>query len=272
MEPFLFETLNGIPVFRLLVWEQRYPHVIAGFSAREKEADKDGRNYALHVGENPEQVIENRRRLAEGLGMSLATWTCGEQVHRTHIQEVTSIDRGKGNTSRKEAFPETDGMFTKEADLLLASFYADCVPLFFYSPDLDLVGIAHAGWKGTVGKIGPRMVQEMVQRGADPKQIEVVIGPSISSCCYEVDQRVIEPLREAYQAELPEEIAKPTDESHWKLDLKQANRALLRHAGVSDSHIFISSYCTSCEDSFFYSHRRDQGDTGRMVAYIGKRG
>lgn len=272
MEPFQYESLKGTPFFRLTIWEKKYPHLLAGFSGREKEEDISKQNYALHVGENPEQVIENRRRLAELLGMTLAAWTCGEQVHGVHIEEAKCSDRGRGNETRDKAFADTDGILTAQEDLLLASYYADCVPLFFYAPDLDMVGVAHAGWKGTVGKIGPRMVEELVRRGADKTKLEIAIGPSIGACCYEVDHRVMDPLQEALASKPSEAIAKQAGENHWKLDLKQANRELLRQAGVPDSNILVSGYCTSCEETFFYSHRRDQGKTGRMVALIGKRG
>ncbi|WP_044642498.1 peptidoglycan editing factor PgeF [Risungbinella massiliensis] len=271
MEPFQYQILEGIPFFRLTAWEKKYPHLVAGFSARVKERDNYQQNYALHVGENPEQVLDNRQKLSDALGMSLSSWTCGEQVHGVSIQEAKASDRGKGNRSRTDAFADTDGLLTDQENLLLAAYYADCVPLYFYSPDLEVVAVAHAGWKGTVGKIGPNMIEELVRRGANREQIEVAIGPSIGSCCYEVDENVINPLREALSKDPSEEIAKPTDKSHWRLDLKLANRELFRLAEIPDRNILVTSYCTSCEDSFFYSHRRDHGDTGRMVALIGKR-
>jgi YfiH family protein len=271
MEPFQYMD-SVVPRFSLAPWEEEFPHLVAGFSARESGEDLNCRNYALHVGEEPEQVLENRRRLAREIGMPFEAWTCGEQVHGTDIRVVTREDRGRGSMSRESAFPATDGLLTKEPDVLLASFYADCVPLFFYSPDLDMVGIAHAGWRGTVGGIGPKMVKTLCDLGTRPERIRVAIGPSIGACCYEVDNRVMEPLTRALpDREALDRVAEERSDNKWKLDLKRANLELLKGAGVPEESILVSSWCTSCGDAHFYSYRRDRGKTGRMVAWIGKK-
>ncbi|SFJ91012.1 peptidoglycan editing factor PgeF [Thermoflavimicrobium dichotomicum] len=272
MEPFVYQNMGGLPLFSLDSWQKEFPHLVVGFSARNDKEDWNACNYALHVGGNPERVIHNRKRLANELGMSFASWTCGEQVHGVHIEIVHSSQRGKGCDTRETAFQDTDGLLTGESDVLLTSYYADCVPLYFYSPDLDWIGVAHAGWKGTVGKIGVRMVEKLLELGADLNHIRVAIGPSIGACCYEVDERVIHPLQEALKTkELPSELAKPNPNGKWQLNLKQANAAILRRIGINPRHILISSWCTSCSTDHFYSHRRDQGKTGRMVAWIGKK-
>lgn len=271
MEPFRYKFEQGIPYFTIDHWMDRFPHLVAGFTGKEAQDDWNERNYALHVGDRPEKVIENRRALSSLLNMPFSTWTCGNQVHGVHIEVVTQEKIGKGRDSLESAIPETDGLITLEDDVLLASFYADCVPLFFYSPDLDAVGVAHAGWKGTTGKIGSKMVAKFLEMGADPAQLQVAIGPSIGFCCYEVDKRVMEPLAQALGQEIPEHVAKPSKSERWQLDLKEANRELLIQAGVREENIVKSKYCTSCESERFYSHRRDQGKAGRMVAFIGKR-
>lgn len=271
MEPFQYREVSGIPCFFLEKWETKFPHLVVGFSGRKRGEDWNERNYALHVGDRPEQVIVNRQKLAEQFEMELAAWTCGEQVHGVHVAQVTAEDRGRGQRSRDTAFSDTDGMFTAEKNLLLASYYADCVPLYFYSPDIDVVGVAHAGWKGTVGQIGAGMIAQLHEQGADRTQIHVAIGPSIGSCCYEVDEYVMNPLRQALSTkEQVERVATPTIPGKWKLDLKLANAELLQQAGIPSEQILISQWCTSCADEHFYSHRRDRGVTGRMVAWIGK--
>jgi len=273
MEPFRYRDSTSIPYFCLDAWEREFPHLVVGFSARRWGEDWNCRNYALHVGDDAERVIHNRRMLSEELGIPFAAWTAGEQVHGVHVKIVTESERGRGKDSREHAFQETDGLITQVPNLLLTSYYADCVPLYFYSPDIDAVAVAHAGWKGTVGQIGRSVVEKLAGLGAQRDQIRVAIGPSIGPCCYEVDERVMEPLRRAldYRESL-ERVSINHVPGKWQLDLKKANRELLIQAGVQPEYILVSSWCTSCDRDYFYSHRRDQGKTGRMVAWIGKKG
>jgi polyphenol oxidase len=272
MEPFKYQDHAAIPFFSLDVWEKEFPHLVVGFSARRKGEDQDCRNYALHVGGRPDLTVQNRQDLSEMLGIPFAAWTCAEQVHGIEVAHVTEEDRGRGNTSRESAFANTDGMLTTETNVLLTAFFADCVPLYFYSPDLDMLGIAHAGWKGTVGKIGKKVVERLVEAGADLRKIRVAIGPSIGPCCYEVDDHVYEPLRRALADPLAlERVAVSHVPGKWQLDLRKANVELLKKAGVSPEHIYVTKWCTSCDKEYFYSHRRDRGKTGRMVAWIGKK-
>ncbi|MBA4547546.1 peptidoglycan editing factor PgeF [Thermoactinomyces intermedius] len=272
MEPFRYQQKNGVPYFTVEEWERMFPHLTVGFSAKDHKEDKFCRNYALHVGDQPEQVLSNRKELSDALQMPFSAWTCGEQVHGVHIETVGEKHRGYGKDSRKTAFQDTDGMVTNETGILLAAYFADCVPLYFYAPDVDWIGIAHAGWKGTVGGIGSKMVGRFTSLGADPGKIRVVIGPSIGSCCYEVDERVYRPLENILSDEKAlNEVAVSREPGRWQLDLKKANAKILEKAGVHPRHILLSRFCTSCDQDYFYSHRRDQGETGRMVAYIGKK-
>lgn len=266
MEPFVLYSKNH-PYLHIAEWESTFPHLVVGMSIRTEQ----NRNYALHVGDDPEQVITNRQWLAQSLSFPFESWTCGEQVHRDHIELVTNGDRGKGRETRDSAFACTDGLITDESDILLASFYADCVPLLFYSPDLDLIGVAHAGWKGTAANIGVSMIEKFLKLGADKKQILVAIGPSIGSCCYEVDDRVMEPLHHLLPDAFSQSVFKPARGGHYRLDLKKANEHLLLSIGLAHNQILVSGRCTQCEGTLFFSHRREATDAGRMVAFIGKK-
>lgn len=273
MEPFQKQKESNVPYFALSFWQERYPHLTVGFSARNEDRSHICNNYALHVEDQPSKVIENRKNLMKELSFSFDSFTCGEQVHEVDIAYVTREDRGRGRLDRESAFPHTDGLLTGEDDVFLASYYADCVPLFFYAPDINWIGVAHAGWKGTVGKIGPKMIDQMISHGADRAKILVAIGPSIGACCYEVDKLVLNPMREALQCqELSSSVAIPTSDGKAMLDLKEANTQLFQQVGLREEQIAKSKYCTSCAHEYFHSHRRDQGYTGRMVAFIGKQG
>jgi polyphenol oxidase len=270
MEPFQYRD-NKVPMFELTAWQNQFPHLRVGFSARKAGEDADCRNYALHVGDRPRQVVDNRRELSEELDFPFDAWTCAEQVHGVHIEQVSAADRGKGKDGRQTAYQETDGLFTREPGVLVVAYFADCVPLYFYHPQSDLVGVAHAGWKGTVGQIGAHMIKHFCEQGAKPEEIWVAIGPSIGPCCYEVDERVIGPMREViHSQEALERIAVSHVPGRWQCDLKRANAEIFLQAGILPEHMAVSKWCTSCDHSYFYSHRRDKGKTGRMVAWIGK--
>lgn len=244
-------------------------NVTAGFTTRTGGVSSepyDSFNLGFHVGDDPISVLENRRRLAEKVGVPLERWVCTEQVHGSNIRKVTV--GGKGAEGLENAIPATDGIYTSKAGLLLALGYADCVPLYFYAPNSRIVGIAHAGWRGTVQNIGGNMVERWVnEEGVPREEIYTAIGPSIGACCYEVDRHVIDAVDEALGSEA-QAVYRQTDEAHWRLDLKECNRKLLIRAGISEDHIECSSYCTGCRTDLFYSHRKENGHTGRMLGFI----
>jgi YfiH family protein len=271
MEPFIYQHMSAVPFFSLISWKLEFPGLQAGFSARHSYDDDQHYNYALYVSEEKEKVIATRRQLVEQLGFSLDSWTCGEQVHQARIAEVKLADRGRGAWDQESAFPATDGLLCREKEVFLASFYADCVPLLFFSPETGYMGVAHAGWRGTVQQIGVKMIEELKRRGAQVENIRVAIGPSIGMCCYEVDQRVQEAVRQLFPRSMWQHFMKPVDQEHCQLDLKRVNYELIKNAGVQPEHIFLSKWCTSCNPTYFYSHRRDRGHTGRMVAWIARK-
>jgi|SRR5690625_3856267 len=256
----LRERADEPVLFMLRKWMDACPDLSVGFSGPS--------NTALHVDDDPATVIHNRKAITSALRFDFEAWTCGEQVHDNRIARVTAAERGSGRLTRASAIQATDGLTTNELDVLLTSFYADCVPLYFFDPVTRATGLAHAGWKGTVLKIAVNMVNHMeTQYGTPPARLLVAIGPSIGPCCYEVDERVAEKVR---KLQLPHGLVKKNDK-HYDLDLKECNRQLMIKAGINPNHIEFSLLCTSCHSDLFFSHRRDQGKTGRMASWIGLR-
>ncbi|MCK4259109.1 MAG: peptidoglycan editing factor PgeF [Halanaerobiales bacterium] len=260
---------NGVEwmVFERLSKESGIVH---GFSTRiggVSQAPYDGLNLAFHVGDDLEDIIINRRRFLNVLGLWLEDLTAGEQVHSDKIRIVKREERGRGTFNYETAFSGTDGFITNEPGVVLSSYYADCVPLFIYDPVNKVVGLAHAGWKGTLMRIGARTIEKMTENfGTKGKDCLVGIGPSIGSCCYEVDERVIEPLR----AEFSEwkELVVDKGSGRWNLNLWETNRQVFLNAGVSSENIEMSELCTSCNTDIFFSYRREGGITGRMASII----
>uniref|UniRef100_A0A1S2M9Z0 Purine nucleoside phosphorylase n=1 Tax=Anaerobacillus isosaccharinicus TaxID=1532552 RepID=A0A1S2M9Z0_9BACI len=253
-------------------FKQMNDRLLVGFTTR-----KDGYsmepysslNLGLHVHDNDEEVIANREKLANELQIALANWVFSEQVHGSNIKKVSKKDCGAGTHELTNAILDTDGLYTNDKNVLLASLYADCVPLYFYSPTYNIVGLAHAGWKGTVGGIGPKMVQRWTEDEQIPLEaIYVAIGPSISKEKYEVDDFVISKVKDVvtnHHHLLYEEV-KP---NKYLLDLKELNKQLLIRVGIKEEHIFVSNYCTYKESDLFFSYRREQ-QTGRMMSFIGR--
>lgn len=242
----------------------------AGFSMRTGGVSmppRDTLNLALHVGDDDKAVLENRSKLMAKIGFTLDAFTCAEQVHENHVKIVGLSDRGKGSRHREEAIVGTDGLLTQEKDVCLVSFYADCVPLYFYEPERKIIGLAHAGWRGTVSQIGKEMVRKMVEElDADPSCILAAIGPSIGSCCYEIDSRIASQFEQLFPKH---QVIQPNSRGRYMLDLKESNRQIMIKAGILPENISVTRYCTGCDTSRFYSFRMEQGQTGRMASWIG---
>jgi hypothetical protein len=163
-----------------------------------------------------------------------------------------------------------DALFTRRRARPLAIFTADCVPLVVVDPERPALGMAHAGWRGTVQGIAGRLVAALVERaGARADRMRAAIGPSIGPCCYEVDEPVVGPLRRAF----PSTWARwtrpagpgPSDgRERWWLDLWAANADQLTAAGVSPDAILSPRLCTGCRRDLFFSYRKE-GVAGRLA-------
>jgi len=283
MEPFVKQDEHTASLFVLDEWGKAPEGTLltAGFTGRKggvSLAPYDSLNLAFHVGDRPDDIIENRKRTAGALGFSLDDWTCGEQVHGVRIGVVQEEDKGKGSMDRASAFQDTDGLITNVPGVLLTSFYADCVPLYFWDPVTEAVGLAHAGWKGTLGGIAEEIVRSMAaEYGSQPQHIHAAIGPSIGECCYEVDDRVMDHVRNSgNRLGISDEVTKSAlfldkGDGKYMLNLKEINRHIMIKAGILTEHIECTSWCTSCNHDLFFSYRKDGGTTGRMASWIGMR-
>jgi len=187
-----------------------------------------------------------------------------------------------------------DGLITNTPGLLLAVLTADCLPVIVVDPKKRAVGVFHAGWRGTLKRIVEKGVGEMRKHfGSDPAQLRAVIGPGIRNCCYQVGPEVRNAFEAqfAYGGELFRET-KETDEIHEKypllfltsrapghselpkqifLDLAQANQRQLLAAGLKKKNVIDLGLCTACNAELFFSHRAENGKTGRMMAVAGIR-
>ncbi|CAM4180399.1 peptidoglycan editing factor PgeF [Deinococcus marmoris] len=201
--------------------------------------------------DNAEVVAENRRRLAAALDFGPADFARLDQVHGTEVVTVTGPGVWTG-----------DGLVTATPGVLLAIGTADCYPLLLEDAQAGVIGAAHAGWKGTLGRIAEKTVQAMCELGAQTGRIRAAVGPGICGERYGVGAEVAEKFT---QAGLGDFVLIRGEQPH--LDLAGANRAVLLSAGLSEDNIWLSGRCST--EPEFYSYRRDAGKTGRMWAVIG---
>jgi len=269
-EPFVM--VEEKPFLRLLEWESRFPGLLAGFTIRtggESEQPYGSFNMGLHVGDDPGHVVSNRKKLATEVDMPFTAWTCADQVHGNQVCQVMAA--GAGKESLDDVIKATDGLFTGQKGVLLTSFYADCVPLYFLDPASGAIGLAHAGWKGTVGRIAEEMVKSLQHHfQAKPEEMLVAIGPSIGGCCYEVDERIITQVQAS--AKEWEKAVTASQNDRYMLDLRQLNTSILLESGIASEQIMTTDWCTSCRTDMFFSHRKEAGTagtTGRMASFIG---
>ncbi len=214
--------------------------------------------------------IRNFKRLCDVTGVDVEGLILAHQVHGTTIKEVDTKDRGKG-IWRASDIRNTDGFITAQGGLTLVTFHADCVPLYFLDPKSPAIGLAHAGWKGTISGIAKKTVMKMEDAfNTEPRDILVGIGPSICKDCYEVDGPVIDELRRNFKHW--QEVTRYLGKDKYLLDLQQTNKRILCKAGVKEENITDSGLCTRCNPGLFYSYRGEGRDTGSLAAFIGLEG
>lgn len=225
-------------------------------------------NLSFTRGDEEAHVRENYRRLAAAVGFSCEDLVCSDQTHTTNVRVVTEADRGKGFTRPKD-YTDVDGMVTNVPGLVLATFYADCVPLYLVDPVHRAIGLSHSGWRGSVGKIGKHTVEVMrEQYGTRPEDLVAAIGPSICQDCYEVSSDVIEAFQKAFDRRYWEELFYRKSDGKYQLNLWRANELVFREAGLSQEQIVTTDVCTCCNPALLFSHRASKGKRGNLGAFL----
>lgn len=228
----------------------RFPH---GFTTRQGGASPapwDSLNLGGAVGDDPERVAENWRRLERTTGLAFA------RVRQVHGARVLRAEAPGAPVE------EADAVWTTTPGVAACVSVADCVPVLLADPGTGAVAAVHAGWRGTVARIVAEAVAVLHREaGAAPSRLLAAIGPSIGPCCYEVSPE----LAARFRAEIGPVTS---GDAAPRLDLWESNRRILVAAGVAPERIERLGRCTSCERDLFFSHRRDAGRTGRQMAFI----
>lgn len=223
-------------------------------------------NLGMTVEDDEATVVRNRRRLFSELGLDLEGSVWCRQVHRDDVTRVTAGDRGRGALGDSDIIDRTDAMVTDLRGVTLCVTVADCVPVLIYDPVEHVVGLAHAGWGGTVRRISSRTAGEMTRLwGCDPEDLIAAVGPSISPDDYEVGQDVVDAARDAYGEDSDVIVTGPDGKTSF--DLWGANRLDLESAGIRPDRIEIAGISTGSNLDDFYSYRME-GVTGRFVTAV----
>lgn len=226
-------------------------------------------NLAFHVGDEPQAVLENRRRVCRAIGVPLNSLVAGAQVHGNAVAWVTAAHRGRGAYDAASALPDTDALITDVPGIVLAAFSADCPLVALVDPVRGAIGLAHASRRGTFGLIAARTVRAMERLlGSRPGDLLAAIAPSIGPCCYEVGEEV---LAEATAKMSGVERFFTRAEGRLRLNLWAANAAQLAESGIPPQQIEVAAVCTRCRSEEFFSYRASGGRTGRFALLLGLR-
>jgi polyphenol oxidase len=278
-------TSRGVIVVQVAAFN-KLPWLVHGFSTRAGGASEIDGETVLNLGavewDTRDNVDENKRRFQSALGGSDLTLV---SLHQIHSDVVRCFDSVPAKQSKGDA------LATSRRGLLLGVRTADCAPVLVVDPKKRVVAAIHAGWRGTLARIVEKGVGELRRHfGSDPADLVAAIGPGIHGCCYEVDENFrdkfraqfpyadvlfqevfsSDPVRRKYPLLFMNQRAPGHGEPHRTvhLDLVEANRRQLLDAGIRQQNIWISDLCTSCRTDLFFSHRKERGVTGRMMAAI----
>jgi purine-nucleoside/S-methyl-5'-thioadenosine phosphorylase / adenosine deaminase len=206
-------------------------------------------NLSLGVGDDPDSVVENRRRAAAALGCDLSDLVFCHQTHGRDVEVVGDPDRGRGTTTTDDAVP-CDAVVTSTAGVGLAVMVGDCVPLVLYDPSAHVLAAVHAGWRGTVARVTDAAIDAMIGLGADPASIVAGVGPAIAADHYQVGDDVADAARRCFDGDT-DGIVRPDRTGRWTFDLWAANTRLLVDAGVLPGNIEVSAFGTGPGTPFF---------------------
>ena len=210
-------------------------------------------NLAEHVGDDPNAVAANREILFQKTGLTDLRYC--RQVHGTDVIDGVDLPMPAATLP-----PEADALVTDQREVALGIFTADCVPIFILDVATPAIGIAHAGWRGTLARIAVNTLTRMKTLfGTVATNCQIHLGPSIQQCCYTVSTALLTQFTDHFGS---------TVGSGRNLSLQSANITQLVEIDIPITAISVSPFCTACRTDLFYSHRAEDGQTGRMLSFI----
>lgn len=223
-------------------------------------------NTAYHTGDSEDNVIENRRRFFSLFDYTYLDLVAAIQVHGIGLALFDEKNRGEG-AMPGSAIRRCDAMITTTPGLPLTAYSADCMLIYIASEQKPLAALAHAGWRGTLGGLGVKIVRFLQEQlGFEPGRLLVALSPAICKICYRVDDTVAGQFHaNGWNGSA---FLERSEKGGWNLDLSAINAKQVLAAGVKEKNLAFNNWCTSCNPDLFYSYRREKGKTGRMIGFI----
>ena len=221
---------------------------------------------ALHTTKDEEAIILNRKALMKELNFELENCVFANQTHSSNIYKVQKQDIGAGAFHASSAIKNCDALYTREKNILLGVFSADCVPILLYDKEQQMIAAIHAGWIGTTSRIVSKMIDTFLyEEDSNPSELYAYIGPAIEFLNYEVGDDVVDAIET-----LPLDSKRfiiPKDNGKFLVDLKGINYQLLLDAKIPDTHIFMHHGDTYEDEENYFSYRKRKED-GRNMTFI----
>ena len=255
-----FKSLDDLGIVKN-IFTTRFGGVSTGFHA--------SMNLGFKNGDDAEKVAENYRRIARVLGAGQDHIVRSVQTHTTNVRYVSKKDCFRDGMLHEPAYTDVDGLITDIPGIALATFYADCVPLYFADPVNKAIGLSHSGWRGSVKRMGAATLEAMERHfGTRPEDVYAAIGPSICGSCYEVSRDVADEFAAVFPKHKDRILVPQDTPDKFRLDLWETNRIVLMEAGVPQEHIETAKLCTCCNSDWLFSHRASGGKRGNMAAFL----
>ena len=244
---------------------------VEAFSTTRGEVDRrnaySGVNLCDYVGDDALRVLDARLTLAMQLGVDLDDLVMPRQTHSCRVAVINEDFRAMDIDKQEAALEGVDALVTSLRGVVIGVNTADCVPIVLVDGEAGIIAVAHAGWRGTVGRIVKQVVEEMCRQGASAGRIQAAMGPSICQECFEVGDEVVENFKKMGFL-LDEIVVRNAVTGKAHIDLRAANRAVLIDTGVPSGNIALSRHCSRCEPDRFFSARRLGINSGRTFTAI----
>lgn len=234
----------------MLKFFAKYPEIVAVMSDR-----NDGSMRLFIDGVLDKKFEKNRKKIFKKIGIDYDDVISACLVHKTGVKNIKN--------NKQKIIPKTDALVSRKKNIFLSVTSADCVPILFYEPRAKIVGIAHAGWRGVVGKIAEKTIEKIVKLGGSAKNIRVAMGPGINKCHFDIGKNMGKKF-------IPylELIEKNGDK--YFVELKEIIKKQLLHSGITEKNIENKNDCTFCNPKKFFSYRKEQEkNVGLMIILIG---
>ncbi len=223
-------------------------------------------NLSFSCGDESKSVMKNYEIFCDAFDFDMNKIVRTKQVHENEIEIISEKDV-IGKKFKEEVLKTADGMVTNVPGVILSTRHADCLAIFMIDPVLKVVGLAHAGWRGTVAKIAKSLLDTFVNHyGSNPKNIVCALGPGIGQCCFEVDKSTFEEFKKMNLSNLHDCYIQRADK--FNIDTLKVNKQLLINSGIKAENIFECDICTCCNHDLLFSHRASKGKRGNNAAFI----